>query len=310
MGRRKGGRPIHGWLVIDKPAGMTSARVVSRVRVMVDAAKAGHGGTLDPLATGLLPIALGEATKTVSYVMDGAKSYDFTVRWGEARDTDDSEGTVTGTSDVCPGEAEIQGVLGRFTGIIEQVPPDYSAVKVDGERAFKLARKGQPANLAPRKVNVHKISLAEIPDPDHAIFTVECGKGTYMRGLARDIALSLGTFGHVTALRRTRIGPFTEAQAISLDYLSSLGHSAPLSEALLAVETALDGIPALALNATQADHLRHGRPVRLVVSGRRPLVELDCFDDGEVLCAMADGRPVALARFEGGEIHPLRVLNV
>jgi tRNA pseudouridine55 synthase len=310
MGRRKSGRPIHGWIILDKPAGMTSAKAVTKVRILVDAAKAGHGGTLDPLATGVLPIALGEATKTVSYVMDGTKTYRFTVRWGEGRDTDDAEGEVTATSDVRPDAAAIRAILPEFTGRIEQVPPDYSAVKVGGRRAFALARSREPLALAPRLVQVDSIELADIVDSDHAVFEVRCGKGTYMRGLARDMARRLGTVGHITALRRTRAGPFDETSAISLDYLATLGHSAPLSAHLLAVETALDDIPALALNAAQADHLRHGRPVRLQVPGRGPLAAIDKLVDGDMLCAMADGRPVALARFEDGEIRPVRVLNV
>jgi tRNA pseudouridine55 synthase len=310
MGRRKSGRAIHGWINLDKPPGMTSARAVARVQAIVDAAKAGHGGTLDPLATGVLPIALGEATKTVSYVMDGLKSYRFTVRWGEARDTDDAEGAVTETSDMRPEPEAIRGALGEFTGSVEQIPPDFSAVKVGGQRAFRLARAKVAVEIKARRVRIDSFELADMPDPDHAVFEVRCGKGTYMRSLARDLARRLGTVGHISALRRTAVGPFREADAISLDYLASVGHSAPLSEYLMAVETALDDIPALALNAVQADHLRHGRPVRLQVPGRRPLAIIESLDDGDMLCAMADGRPVALARFEGGEIRPVRVLNV
>ena len=310
MGGRKSGRAIHGWIILDKPAGMTSARAVARVRALVNAAKAGHGGTLDPLATGVLPIALGEATKTVSYVMDGLKTYRFTVRWGEARDTDDAEGAVTATSDVRPDGDAIRAALGDFTGPIEQVPPDFSAIKVGGRRAFRLARAKEAVHLEARIVQVDSIELVDLPDADHAVIEVRCGKGTYMRSLARDLAHRLGTVGHVSALRRTAVGPFDQSAAISLDYLAALGHSAPLSKCLLAVETALDDIPALALNATQADHLRHGRPVRLRVPGMRPLAAIESLDDGDMLCAMADGRPVALARYEDGEIRPVRVLNL
>ncbi len=309
MGRKRKGRPIHGWLVIDKPSGITSARVVAIVRSRLGAQKAGHGGTLDPLATGILPIALGEATKTVAYVMDGSKDYRFTVRWGEARDTDDAEGAVTETSEMRPQEAEIRAVLGEFTGDISRVPPAYSAVKVDGKRAFALARAGQEVKLAPRNITIEDLRLADMPDSDHAIFEVRSGKGAYMRSLARDIALRLGTVGHIVKLRRTAVGPFSEDDAISLDYLDSVGHSAPLSEHLLSIETALDDIPALALNAAQADHLRHGRPVR-VQGGGRTFVAIGDLGEGEVLCAMADGRPVALARLEGDEIRPMRVLNI
>ncbi len=309
MGRKRKGRPIHGWIVIDKPAGITSARVVGIVRAVLDAQKAGHGGTLDPIATGILPIALGEATKTVSYVMNGDKDYEFTVRWGEARDTDDIEGEVTEVSAHRPSAEEIRGVLKEFTGSISQVPPAYSAIKVDGRRAFALAREKQEVVLEPRTVRIDAMRLVDTPDADHAVFQVRCGKGTYMRSLARDIAARLGTVGHVAALRRTAVGPFDESQAISLDYLKSVGHSAPLSEHLLAVETALDDIPALALNAAQADHLRHGRPVR-VRGGGRSFVAIGDLGEGDVLCAMADGRPVALARLEGDEILPMRVLNL
>jgi tRNA pseudouridine55 synthase len=258
----------------------------------------------------VLPIALGEATKTVSYVMDGLKSYRFAVRWGEARNTDDADGIVTETSQMRPEPGAIRDVLGEFTGSIEQIPPDFSAVKVGGQRAFRLARAKQAVEIKARTVQVDSFELADIPDPDHAVFDVRCGKGTYMRSLARDLARRLGTVGHISALRRTAVGPFGESDAISLDYLASLGHSAPLSACLMAVETALDDIPALALNAVQADHLRHGRPVRLQVPGRRPPAMIESLDDGDMLCAMADGRPVALARFEGGEIRPVRVLNV
>ena len=310
MGGRKSGRAIHGWIILDKPSGMTSARAVARVRTLVNAAKAGHGGTLDPLATGVLPIALGEATKTVSYVMDGLKTYRFTIRWGEARDTDDAEGTVTATSDARPDGGAIRAALGEFIGLIEQVPPDFSAVKVGGQRAFRLARAKAAVHLEARLVRVDSIELVDLPDADHAVIEVRCGKGTYMRSLARDLAHRLGTVGHISALRRTAVGPFDQSAAISLDYLAALGHSAPLSACLLAVETALDDIPALALNATQADHLRHGRPVRLRVPGMRPLAAIESLDDGDMLCAMADGRPVALARYEDGEIRPVRVLNL
>ena len=310
MGRRKSGRPIHGWIIVDKAAGMTSARVVSRVLALTGAAKAGHGGTLDPAATGVLPVALGEATKTVSYVMDGTKTYRFTVRWGEARDTDDAEGRLTGTSPHRPSAEQIRAVLGEFTGTVEQVPPAFSAVKIGGRRAFALARAGQPAAMAARTVWIDHFELAHVPGPDHAEFIVRCGKGTYMRGLARDLAQRLGTVGHVAALRRTQVGRFGEDQAISLEFLESVGHSAPPFAHLLAVETALDDIPALALNVAQADHLRHGRPVRVSGDGGRAFVEVGDLGEGEVLCAMAEGRIVALARFEGGEIRPFRVLNV
>ena len=310
MGRRKKGQPIHGWLIIDKPAGKTSSQVVSNVKRILDAQKAGHGGTLDPLATGILPIALGEATKTVSYVMDGAKRYRFAIAWGEARDTDDSEGVVTQTSAVRPSEADIRAVLPDFTGVIDQVPPDYSAIKINGNRAYALARAGETVIISSRQVRIDGIELIDLPDEDHAVFEVACGKGTYMRSLARDIALALGAFGHISSLRRLAVGPFDETDAISLESLESLVHSAPPSTYLRAVESALDDIPALLLNASQADHLRHGRSVRVEGPEGRPFLDTSCLDEGGVLRAMADGRLVALARLVQGEIRPVRGLNV
>ena len=310
MARKRRGQPVHGWISIDKPSGRTSAQVTAQVRRLLNAAKAGHGGTLDPLATGVLPIALGEATKTVSYVMNGIKRYRFTVRWGEERSTDDLEGEITTTSALRPTESDIKTVLPDFVGDIEQVPPDYSAIKLDGKRAYELARKGEEVSLTKRQVHIEEFSLISCSDNDHAVFEVVSGKGTYMRSLARDIARRLGTVGHISALRRTSCGPFSETASISLESLEALVHSAPPSAYLLAVETALDDIPALALNAAQADHLRHGRPVRVQDPGGRSFVETGSLVEGDVLCAMADGQPVALARFTEGEIRAVRVLNI
>ena len=282
--------------------------MVSRARRLFNAAKVGHGGTLDPLATGLLPLAFGEATKTVSYAMDGTKRYRFTARWGEARATDDAEGEVTGTSSARPSEDEIRAVLGDFTGDIEQVPPIYSAIKVDGRRAYDLARADAVVELAPRTIHIDAIELISIIDADHAEFGVTSGKGAYMRGLARDIALRLGTVGHISALRRTAVGPFTEQDAISLDKLEALGHSAAAFEVLRPVETVLDDIPALAMTESEARRLKSGQAVSaLQVAKRSPLRDIT---QGSVVCAMAEGKPVALARFEGGEIRPFRVLNL
>lgn len=307
MGRKRRGIPVHGWLVIDKPSGISSNGVVGRVRKITNAAKVGHGGTLDPLATGLLPLALGEATKTVSYVMDGPKRYHFTVRWGEARNTDDAEGEITETSDVRPSKEDILAVLDRFVGDIEQVPPVYSAIKVDGKRAYELARADKPPEMKPRIVHIDELTLLDIPDPDFATFEVASGKGAYMRSLARDLAVSLGTVGHISALRRVAVGPFQEKDAISLDKLESLGHSAPPSEHLLPVETVLDDIPALALTETEARKLRRGQAVPVLpVANRSPFKNIS---QGDVVCAMAEGRLVALARIKGGEIRPFRVMN-
>jgi tRNA pseudouridine55 synthase len=310
VARKRKGKRIHGWVIIDKPVGMTSAQVTARVKWLFDAQKAGHGGTLDPAATGVLPIALGEATKTVSYVMLGAKKYSFKIRWGEARDTDDAEGRVTAESAERPERDAILAALPEFIGDIEQTPPAYSAIKLDGRRAYAMARAGEAVVIAPRRVRVDDFQLIGLVGDDHAAFEVCSGKGVYMRSLARDLALRLGTVGHIQDLRRISVGPFTEKESISLESLETLVHSAPLSECLLAVETALDDIPALALNATQADHLRHGRPVRVRDRGGRIFVDTGSLEDGDVLCAMADGRPVALARIAADEIHAVRVLNI
>jgi len=308
MGRKRTGAAIHGWLAIDKPAGMTSSAVVAKVRRLTLAAKAGHGGTLDPLATGVLPVALGEATKTTSFVMGGRKIYRFTVRWGEARTTDDSEGVVTETSDIRPAADQIRAALGGFTGGIEQVPPDFSAIKVGGKRAYALARAEKPVDLAARRIDIHEFRLLRLPDADHAEFQVGSGKGAYMRSLARDLARALGTVGHISALRRIAAGPFHEDAAISLDKLETLGHSAPLSQFLLPVETALADIPALALTEAEARRLRHGQPVSVLPVARR--TPLNGIAQGSVVCAMAEGKLVALARITGGEIRPQRVLNL
>ncbi len=298
MARRRRGLPIHGWLVIDKDPGMTSAHVVAAVRRITGAAKAGHAGTLDPLATGVLPIALGEATKSMPYVLHGNKSYRFMACWGEARDTDDAEGEVVATADRRPEAAEVRALLPRFTGDVVQVPPRFSAVKVAGRRAYDLAREGEIVALEPRTVSIRRFELLAVPDPDHAEFVVDCGTGTYVRALVRDLAEHLGTRGHITALRRTRSGPFVEADAISLDKLKELWQSAPPSEILLPIETALDDIPALALTGPQADRLRNGQPIRVLG-----------VEDGQV-CAMSAGRPVAIAQVEDSEVRPVRVFNL
>jgi tRNA pseudouridine55 synthase len=306
--RKRRGQPIHGWLIIDKPEGITSSQAVSRVRRLTGAAKAGHGGTLDPLATGVLPVALGEATKTVAYVMDGSKSYRFQVRFGEARTTDDAEGEVTATSDVRPSDPEIEAAIPQFRGEIEQVPPTYSAVKVDGERAYALARAKKSFALAPRAVCIDRIELVRRDDLDHATFEVDCGKGAYMRSLARDLGLKLGCFAHIVALRRTTVGPFTESQAISLDSLGAVGHSAAAFEHVLPVETALDDIPALALTETEARSLRSGRPVSMLRAS--DVERIGGLHPGTSVCAMSSGKPVAVARFDRGQLRPVRVFNL
>ena len=308
MTRRAKGRPISGWLVVDKPSGLTSTQVVGRVRRILAPRKIGHGGTLDPLATGLLPIAMGEATKTVAYLMDAAKTYRFTLRWGEATSTDDAEGEVIETSEHRPTEAEIAAVLPRFVGEIEQVPPTFSAIKVEGRRAYQMARAQESFELKPRPVTIYRLELVGGDGPDHATIEAECGKGAYMRALARDLGRALGTCAHVTALRRTAVGPFTEDHAISLETLEALGHSAAASGALLPLETALDDIPALALTETEANRLRRGQAVSMLARSDRERIRE--FANGDVVYATFGGKPVALARYDAGDIRPVRVLNL
>ena len=292
---------IDGWVVLDKPLGLGSTSAVGRVRWLFGAAKAGHGGTLDPLATGVLPIALGEATKTVPFVMDGRKEYKFTLRFGEARSTEDAEGEVTGTSDVRPTDAAIQAALPAFTGEIQQTPPAFSALKIDGQRAYDLARAGETLEMKPRTVTIARLALLGRPDADHADFVVGCGKGTYIRSLGRDLALALGTVGYLSALRRTVAGPFREEGSISLPKLEALGHIPPLLGALAPVATALDDIPALAMTEAQADLLRHGQPVFLTQ---------DVPPSGALVRAECGQKLVALVRSDGVSLQPVRVFNL
>ena len=301
MSRRKSGDKVDGWVILDKPVGLGSTPAVSRVRRLFGAQKAGHGGTLDPLASGVLPIALGEATKTVPFVMDGRKEYRFTLRFGQARSTEDAEGEVTATSYLRPTDAEIRRALAAFVGEVEQVPPAFSALKIEGKRAYDLARAGQPVALKPRRVLIERLELLGRPDADHADFVVSCGKGTYIRSLGRDLALALGTVGHLSALRRTAAGPFREEAAISLPKLEALGHIPALLGALAPVATALDDIPALALTEAQADQLRQGQPV---------LLTRDAPPSGALLRAEAGSRLVALVRSDGASLQPVRVFNL
>jgi len=308
MPRRKPrGRPLDGWLVIDKPAGLTSTDVVNRVRRGFDAQKAGHGGTLDPLATGVLPIAFGAATKTVPYVMDGTKLYRFTLRFGEARDTDDADGQIIATSAVRPDDATIEAALAAFRGTIMQVPPAFSAVKIAGERAYDMAREGRAPVLEPRPARVDRFVLVERPDADTAIFEVQSGKGVYMRSLARDLAVACASLGHVAALRRLRVGPFTERQAIPLDKVAGPDHTTPVSpDLLLPVVTALADIPALALTEAEASDLRNGQAISLVaLLGRIPGA---ADPDGGLARAMAGGRVIGLCRLRDGWLRPERIL--
>ena len=299
-------RSVGGWLVIDKPAGPTSNQVVTRLK---DAAgmKAGHAGTLDPLATGILPVALGEATKTVAFIAKATKRYSFRVRWGIATDTEDSEGAVTGECPARPDDREIETMLPRFIGTIAQRPPAYSAIKVAGKRAYALARAGRTPELAARQVTIFSLELTALPDPAHADFAATVSEGTYIRALARDIAEALGTLGHITALRRLSVGRFTEAQAISLDLATTLGHSLFASGHVLPIEAALDDIPALALTADEAARLRHGQRIDLKASGEG--ASLDRLDDGTIVGARHDQLLVGLARIEGNRLLPVRLIN-
>jgi len=305
MTRRRKGLPVHGWLIFDKPQGMTSTQAVSCVKRLYEAAKAGHAGTLDPLATGVLPIALGEATKTVPFVVEGRKEYRFTVRFGAETDTDDADGKVTATSEIRPSRAEIEAKLPGFTGEISQVPPRYSALKVDGARAYDLARENEEFELAPRRVAVGRLDLVAHPDKDHCVIEAECGKGTYVRALARDLGRALGSLGHVEALRRTRVGAFGEERAVSLATLDELaqsgGHEA-LTAVLLPVETALHDLPALVVNSSDAARLMRGQPVLL--RGR----------DAPILAgtvyATSRGTLVAVGEVSEGELRPRRIFNL
>ena len=307
MGRKRRGRAIDGWLVLDKPAGLTSTQALGRARRALDAAKAGHGGTLDPLATGLLPIAFGEATKTVSFAMDATKNYRFDVAWGTSTDTDDREGAVIAESLHRPTLSDIKAVLPQFVGDIDQVPPQYSAVKVNGRRAYDLARANEPVELKPRRVRVDRFEVSRDLAPDRTEFTLTCGKGTYVRALVRDLAQTMGVCGHMAELRRVRCGPFTEDMAISLDKLEALGHKAADSTVLLPVATVLDDIPALALTEEEAHRMRHGQSVPLFAVARRS--PISGLHPGTAVQAVCEERLVAVATIADGLVKPKRVLN-
>ena len=303
MARLRKASPVHGWLIFDKPQGINSTGAVAQVKRLYDAEKAGHAGTLDPLAAGVLPIAFGEATKTVPFVVEGSKAYRFTVRFGIETDTDDAEGKEVAKSDARPSRSKIEATLSRFTGEITQVPPRFSALKVDGARAYDLARDEEEFELEPRSVSIARLTLITHPDKDHCVLEAECGKGTYVRALARDLGRALGTLGHVAALRRTRVGPFGEENAVSLATLERL---TPDREALLAalepVEIALRDIPALAISVADAARLRRGQPVLL--RGR----------DAPILAgtvyATTRGTLVAVGEVSEGELKPRRIFNL
>jgi tRNA pseudouridine55 synthase len=313
MAKKKKGNPVHGWVVLDKPSGITSTQAVATVRRIFNAQKAGHAGTLDPLATGILAIALGEATKTVPYVQDAAKIYRFTATWGESRDSDDAEGKVTGTSDARPDKAAIEAMIPRFTGALIQTPPAYSAIKVAGERAYDLARQGEEVALEPRQVQVYEARLVEAL-ADQAVFEILCGKGTYVRSWVRDIALALGTLGYVSQLRRTRIGGFTEKEAVGLETLTPFMHSPAAFAYLKPLSTALDGIPALAVTGSDTVRLRSGNSI-LIRANLFARMKEGFADDGglqgqTVFLKDETDAPVALAEIADGEIRPFRVFQL
>ncbi|MGZ8362229.1 MAG: tRNA pseudouridine(55) synthase TruB [Caulobacteraceae bacterium] len=308
MGRSKKGQAVSGWICLDKPYDLTSTRAVSIARRLYDAQKAGHAGTLDPLATGVLPIALGEATKTVSFMMDADKTYRFTIQWGRSTDSFDAEGATTATSDVRPAPDAVAAALPAFVGEIEQIPPSFSAIKVDGERAYDLARAGEDFVLKSRFVVIHSARVTEAPDADHVEIEIACGKGTYVRAIVRDLAVALGACGHVSALRRTRVGPFTAENAVTLETLEDLCHTARGSEVLLPVETALDDIPALAVTAEDAFRLSQGRPIVLLprqVETLHPRLGAD-----RTVLALHGDQAKALCEMRAGKLSPVRVFNL
>ena len=316
MSRRKRGRPVHGWIALDKPEGLGSTDAVTRVRRLYDAQKAGHAGTLDPLASGVLPIALGEATKTVPYLVEADKTYRFTLEWGVETASFDREGAVTARSDVRPSREQVEAALPAFVGAIQQVPPAYSAIKVDGERAYDLARAGAEFELAAREVTVHSAAVTDQPDADHVELEVACGKGTYVRAIARDLAAALGAHAHVSALRRTRVGRFEAAQAVTLAFLEEMAHEERAHEALLPVETALDDIPALAVTDEDAFRLAQGRSIvllpRQVDALRERLVPrtVGGEDASRVVQARRRDQLVALGELRAGRVEPFRIFNL
>lgn len=301
MGRRKKGRDISGWLVVDKPKGMTSTAVVNKVRWAFDAKKAGHAGTLDPDATGILAVALGEATKTVPFITDAMKAYRFTVRFGAATNTDDARGEVIASSEARPTDDEIRSALAAFTGDIMQVPPKYSAVKIDGERAYALARAGEEVEIAARPLFVESLTLEERPGTDHAVLEMVCGKGGYVRSVARDLGEALGCHGHVTELRRVWSGPFELEDAVTLDEVERLAKDPAIDALLLPLEAGLTDLPELPATAEGAARMRNGNPGMVMAAD---------VDYGEPAWASFQGQPVAVGTYRAGELHPTRVFNL
>lgn len=298
MARKRKGRDISGWLVVDKPAGITSTAVVNKVRWALGANKAGHAGTLDPAATGVLAIALGEATKTVPYITDALKAYVFTVRLGQATNTDDAEGEVIAESDQRPTDEQIKEALLPFLGEIMQVPPKFSAVKIDGQRAYKLARDDAEFEIAARPLWVEELVLVDRPDADHVVLEMTCGKGGYVRAIARDLGAALGCHGHVRELRRIWSGPFEAEDGISLEEVDALAKTPALDEHLLPLEAGLADLPELRCTSEGVVRLRNGNP-GMVYPGEA--------EYGDEAWASFEGRPVAVGIYKSGELHPVRV---
>ena len=309
MGRRKRGLVVNGWVCLDKPCGLGSTDAVSRVRRLFDAQKAGHAGTLDPLASGILPIALGEATKTVPHLMEAEKVYRFTINWGVSTDSVDREGEIIGRSDVRPPVEAVRAALPAFVGEIDQTPPRFSAIKVDGQRAYDLAREGADFELESRRVTIHSADVTDAPDADHIELTIRTGKGVYVRALARDLAAMLGAEGHVSALRRERVGPFSIENTVTLDFLTDLVHRDAALEGLLPVATALDDIPELAVTEQDAFSLRQGRPIVLLPRQVETL-KSRLRDGSRTVSAFQGQTLVALGQLRAGRLEPDRVFNL
>lgn len=298
MGRKRKGRDISGWLVVDKPAGITSTAVVNKVRWALEAKKAGHAGTLDPEATGVLAIALGEATKTVPYITDALKAYTFTVRLGQSTNTDDAEGEVLASSDDRPSDDQIKDALGAFVGDILQVPPQFSAVKVDGVRAYKKARAGEDMDLAARPLWVDELVMVDRPDPDHVVLEMTCGKGGYVRSIARDLGAALGCYGHVLSLRRIWSGPFDVESAATMDQIEAIARTPELDALIRPLEIGLDELEMVTCPAESVTRLRNGNPATVIASG---------LDYDTLVWAAHQGQAVAVGHYRSGELHPVRV---
>lgn len=309
MARRKKGSIINGWVCLDKPFEMGSTEAVTRIRRLFDAQKAGHAGTLDPLASGILPIALGEATKTVPFMMEAQKVYRFTIHWGISTDSVDREGEIIARSDVRPTREQVISALPAFVGEIDQVPPAFSAIKVDGQRAYDLAREGVEVELKARRVTIHEAAVTGAPDADRVEIRMRTGKGVYVRSLARDLAAALGAEGHVSALRREQVGPFSLQNAVTLDSLEEMVHRGAASEGLLPVATALDDIPGLAVSDQDAFSLRQGRPIVLLPRQVETL-KGQLQGDARTVSVFLDQTLVALGQLRAGRIEPDRVFNL